>query len=75
MRKSLSLTVAFGVAVALLTAPSAGAATKISNGTACTKLGASITVASDVMLIGLIQVVKELQDEVRDLKATHGIKE
>ena len=45
MRKSLSLTVAFGVAVALLTAPTAGAATKISNGTACTKLGASITVA------------------------------
>ena len=45
MRKSLSLTVAFGVAVALLTAPSAGAATKISNGTACTKLGASTTVA------------------------------
>ncbi len=45
MRKSLSLTVAIGVAVALLTAPTAGAATKISNGTACTKIGASTTVA------------------------------
>lgn len=41
----------------------------------CKALGASITVASDVMLIGLIQVVKELQDEVRQLKAAHGIKE
>ena len=40
----------------------------------CKAVGASITVASDVMLIGLIQVVKELQDEVRHLKATHGIK-
>jgi len=45
MRKSLSLTVAIGIAVALLTAPTAGAATKISNGAACTKIGASTTVA------------------------------
>ncbi len=45
MRKSLSITVAIGVAVALLSAPTAGAATKISNGTACTKIGASTTVS------------------------------
>ena len=41
----------------------------------CKALGASITVASDVMLIGLIQVVKELQDEVRHLKAAQNVKE
>ena len=31
-------------------------------------LGTHITVASDLMLIGLIQVVEELRDEVRHLK-------
>jgi hypothetical protein len=31
-------------------------------------LGTHITVASDLMLIGLIQVVEELRDEVKHLK-------